>query len=632
MAYERKQYAVAIELLEAEYANLKNEAQKARKAYLAGQSYMKLLDYQEAINWFEKAVKLDYGPEALGKLAEAMIRTENYSGAINIFQRLKSASGNKQELDRSILLCKQALDAKNLKSNYHIERLPESSEVSDFSPVLYENEFLVFTSERQEASGKDIYKWTGEHFSDIFIIQKGGSEVKRFDSAINTNQNEGNAWFSKDMETMYFTRCFSTGAGDDYCKIMVSKRQNEVWSEPEVLPFTRDKINYGQATLIENDSVLVFSADIAEPGGNLDLYYVVLDENGVWSEPETLPSAINSQGNEMFPTGDKDTLYFSSDYLPGFGGFDIFKTYLKADRSWSIPLNVGYGINSGGDEFSFIVDRTVINKPGILMQGFFTSSRFGSGKDDIFRFQMLKPEPEKQPETEVKPTEKELFITVKVFTPTFNTAEDPNSGISGQLPLPETFIKIVDENEKKIAESYTDGNGFYFSAIPLNKQIKVIGAKLGYLNASAMVDTKNLSFSEGETIKTINVELVLDKIYTDKEIHLRNIYYDYDKWDIKKEAEPALNELVKILTDNPQINIQLSSHTDCRGDDMYNLELSQKRAQAAVDYLIAKGVAPSRLIATGYGESQLIDLCACEKCTESQHQLNRRTTFKILKR
>ncbi len=356
MAYERKQYAVAASMLEEEYIATKNQALKGRKAYLLGQSYLKLLEYRDARSWFEKAIGHEYGAEALGKYAESSKSIEEYESAIGAYRQLISMTGRKQELEREILLCQQAMTSKLKSSEYQIERLFTNTTVSDYSPVIYENDFLVFTSERKESTGKDIYNWTGERFADIFIVQKNGSEVKRFDSAINTSQNEGTPWFSKNMETMYFTRCFGAGAGDDFCKLMVSKRENDIWGEPEVLPFTRDKINYGQATLVENDSILVFSADINEPGGPLDLYYTELYSDGSWSEPEPLPESINSQGNEMFPTGDGDTLYFSSDYLPGFGGFDIFKTYLRSDKKWSIPINIGFGINSGGDDFSFIVD------------------------------------------------------------------------------------------------------------------------------------------------------------------------------------------------------------------------------------------------------------------------------------
>jgi peptidoglycan-associated lipoprotein len=634
MAYERKQFAVAAAMLEEEYTTTKNQAVKGRKAYLLGQSYFNLMEYTESRTWFEKSVGHEYGAEALGKYAEISKMMEDYDLAISAYRQLITLTGRKQEMDREILLCQQAIENKMKKSQYQIERLFVNSTVSDYSPVIYEKDFLVFTSERKESSGKDAYNWTGEKFSDIFIVQKNGSEVKKFDSMINSGQNEGTPWFSKDLENMYFTRCYGAGAGDDYCRIMVSKRENDIWSEPETLPFIKDKVNYGQATLIENDSILVFSADLSEPGGPLDLYYSELYNDGSWSEPEPLPTTINSQGNEMFPTGDGDTLYFSSDYLPGFGGFDIFKTYLRSDKSWSIPINIGYGINSGGDEFSFIIDYHTKRKPNIIQQGFFTSSKMGSGKDDIFRFYKIEQEPpavvvDKDKKDESK---KELYITVRTFTPQYRIPDEPNSDIDGKTHLPETFIKIIDESGQKVAEAYSDKNGFYLMQAPENKSLKIIGAKLGYLNASKVINSGNITYKDGETSKTISVELILDKIYTDKEINLKNIYYDYDKWDIKEEAKSTLDELAKVLEDNPQINIQLSSHTDCRGADEYNIVLSQKRAQSVVDYLISKNITAKRLIATGYGESQLIDRCICETCTETQHQINRRTTFKILKR
>lgn len=631
MAYERKQFAVAVNLLEEEYSRNKNtEVQKGRKSWLLGQSYLKLLEYEEARDWFEKAVNHGYGVEALSALARTSRILEDYESAIVAYQQIGNLTGRKQETDRDILLCRQAIENKKKIPEYDVERIFENSSVADYSPVIYDGQYLVFTSERKEGTGKDVYNWTGERFSDIFIMMKGGSDIRRFDSAINTKANEGTPWFSKDMSSIYFTRCFNEGNGDDFCKIMFSNQELGIWSEPEVLPFVQDKINYGHPTLIENDSVLVFVADIEQPGGSTDLYYSELDENGNWSVPEKLPSSINSQGNEKFPTADSDTLYFSSDYLPGMGGYDIFKTYLRKDGSWSIPINMGYPINSGGDDFSFVIDYNAKPKANVIKQGFFVSSRKGSGKDDIFRFNM-KAIPKEPLPTQLE-EKKSIFVTVKTFTPIFNVKDDPNSGVVGRAPLGQTFIKIVDEGSgQTITEAYADNNGFYYAEIPFEKRMKVIGAKLEYLNASANMSTEKIVFGKDENSKTINLELVLDKIYTDKEINLDNIYYDYDKWDIKNEAKPTLDNLVKLLADNPQIKIQLSSHTDCRGEDQYNIDLSQKRAQSAVDYLVLNGTSATRLIAKGYGESQLVENCICEQCTEQQHQKNRRTTFKILR-
>ncbi len=632
MAFERKQYSVAVAMLEKEFEEVKNEAGKARKAYLLGNAYGRLLEYQESKDWYSKSVKLNYGAEALTGYAKTCKSLEDYESAIEAYQKLGDITGRKQETDREVLLCRQAMAYKTKKPEYLLERIFENSTVSDYSPVLYDGQYLVFTSERKDATGKEVYKWTGERFCDIFIMLKNGSEVKKFDSGINTDQNDGAAWFSRDLNKLFFTRCYSEESGDDYCRIMYSDRINGLWSDPEPMPFLQSKINYGQATLIENDSILVFTADIEEPGGPLDLYYSELFTDGTWTSPEKLPSTINSQGNEKFPTGDGDTLYFSSDYWPGLGGYDIFKTYLKNDGTWSYPANMGYPINSGGDDFSFIIDYQAKPKMTVVQQGYFASSRSGSGKDDIFRFSRLAAEPVKTEDPDAK-QEKELYLTVKTFTPLYRITDDPNSGQTGRQALGETLIKLADNVENsKISENYTDKNGFYYTKLMPDKAIKITGAKLGYLNASEFIDTKNVVYNENEKSKTINVELTLAKIYTDKEINLNNIYYDYDKWDIKNEAKPTLDQLVKIMNDNPQINIQMSSHTDCRGEESYNEVLSQRRAQSATDYLISKGISAARLIAKGYGESQLVDSCSCEQCTEDQHQTNRRTTFKILKK
>ena len=225
---------------------------------------------------------------------------------------------------------------------------------------------------------------------------------------------------------------------------------------------------------------------------------------------------------------------------------------------------------------------------------------------------------------------KSLFLTVKVFINEYTIPDDPNSQIASKKPLNAAFVRVLDQNNQKISEGYTNDNGLYYCAVPADTDLKITGMKLEYLSNASTVSTKNLIWKENENSKTINTELILDKIYLNKEINLSNIYYDYDKWDLKPEAIPTLNKLVTVLKEKPRIKIQLSSHTDCRGAEDYNIVLSQKRAQSVVDYLIAHTIDTSRLMALGYGETLLIDTCICEQCTEDQHQSNRRTTFKII--
>lgn len=326
-------------------------------------------------------------------------------------------------------------------------------------------------------------------------------------------------------------------------------------------------------------------------------------------------------------------MYFSSDYWLGMGGFDIFRSYLRSDGTWTVPENLGYPINSGGDDFSFIVDYNAKSRPKIVRQGFFSSSRSGEGKDDIYRFAKLAPVITKK-DTVTGPIKNTptLFVVVKTFTPVYENADDPNSAIVGKTPLNNVLLQFKTTSAVSMANANTDANGFYFVEVPSGQTIQILGAKSGYLNNVVLLDTKNAVVDSSQSTFTFNVELILSKLFVDKEITLRNIYYDFDRWEIREDAKPTLDELASILDINPQIKMQLSSHTDCRGDEDYNLELSQRRAQSVVAYLTEKGISASRLTAVGYGESRLLDTCECQLCTEEQHQANRRTTFTILKR
>lgn len=630
MAYERKQYAVAVDLFAKEYQKSSNKNSRARIAYLAGNSHRRLLDYKEAKAWYGLAIENDYGTEALSRYAAVCKNLELYEEAISVYTEIANKTGRNQEIQQEIDLCRAAINAKDNPEDFVIEKISQNTTVSEYSPVIYDNQFLVFTSERKAATGSDVYKWTGEKFTDLFVMMKSGSEVRNFDPVVNSRNNDGTAWFTKDMNTMFFTRCYSDDGTDQYCKLMVSEKSDGIWTEPQVLSFVQDGVNYGHPTLIEDDEVLVFASDLDNPGGTTDLYYSEWDGDNSWSSPEKMPDIINSSGNEKFPVGDGDTLYFSSDYWPGLGGYDIFKTYLDKDRRWSKPENLGYPINSGADDFSFIVDYKAPTKANVIRQGYFVSSRDSGAKDDIYKFNQFKKK-EKEPKEEIE-EKKYAYLTVNVYAPVFNDESDPNSGVIGRVSVPESLIKLEKSDGSKIIDAFSDVNGFYFTEIPQGTNIKVIAAKAGYLNGSAFVSAEDIVFEQGQNSMTINLKITLNKIYENREINLDNIYYDFDKWDIKPEAKPVLDSLVQLLNDNPQINIQLSSHTDCRGGDEYNETLSQKRAESAVDYIIASGIQANRLVAKGYGASMPVERCVCDNCTEAQHQANRRTTFKIIRR
>ncbi len=629
-AYEYKKYNKAIGLLKKEYQNTKRSDIRAEKAYYLGKSYSFLNNYQKANEWFQMADQYGYGPKAISGLANTYKNLEKYDRALEQFEKLKTLSPGNQNLQREIFICNQALRWSTEKSDdlFSLRNMFPTSRYAEYSPSIYENEWIVFTSDNEESTGSKRYDWTGNRKSDLFIMNKKGGAIRKFDGLLNTKNNEGTTAFNKTYDQVFFTRCFDTNGRDEYCKLMVSNRIQGVWSEPQVLPFVSEEKNYGQPALIENDSVLVFSCKSQDQG--YDLWYSFKDNN-LWTPPLQMPSYINTPGNEHFPTSDGDTLYYSSDHLPGLGGLDIFKTFLRSDGSWEKPINVKPPYNSGGDDFGLTIDRSKNTNKSLEYSGYFTSNRSNTGNDDIFYFEKYKSTSTNTPEIKKeKPvSDFTIYLAGKVFEHLFEIPDDPNSPIASKAPIPKPHIEIKQSSEES-AKLKGNQRGLFITSVEQNETYIITAKKQGYLNASITLNTNDLNISSDDKSHTINVELFMDKIYKGKEIILDNIYYDFDDTAIRKDAQPTLDILASKLMLNPHINIELSSHTDCRGEIDYNNELSQKRAQSAVKYLIQKGVNPDQLTAKGYGESSPIINCDCDQCSEDDHQQNRRTSFKIL--
>jgi len=593
MAYDLKQYAVAIPMLEKEYKSSDDREVKGHKAKLLGASYNYLQDYTESVRWYEKAI--EHRIQVPAQLAAAYKKNEQYTLAKQAYDKLCKETSEARWC-KEAALCAKAI-SEPLDDSVEITTFAGNTKYSEYSPVFFEEDFLVFTSDRKESIGSDTYNWTGQSFSDLFVVNLQGRKVNNFDAIINTAANEGTACFSKDFNEIYFTRCESINLRDQHCRIYFSQRPNGFWMEPEPLMFFDEKTNFAHAALIEKDSVLIFSAAPANGDGTYDLYYSERVDGG-WSAPDLLPSKINSIGNEKFATSDGDTLYFASDGLPGFGGFDLFRTYLQ-DGSWSVPENLGRPINSGADDFGLAVDVKGSAKKEVELQGYLTSSRNVGTGDDIFFF-------------------------TKYVSKDDPTEEEPPL-VDTKNSEPKIFIAVLAGSENKVLP--LDRNGFALEELEKERTYVFTASKTEFLATRVEVRT------DFNLIKdtTINLELALDRIVYDKEIILNDIYYDYDKWEIRTDAKPALDSLQAILTLNPGISILLGSHTDCRGEVDYNLDLSQKRAASAKSYLLSEGISASRMKSVGYGESNPIIRCDCDSCTDAEHQRNRRTTFKIVK-
>lgn len=635
-AYEVKQYSVAAKLFEKEYAASTNPKDQAQLAFLAGESYSYLNDRGSAGNWYLKAYKDGFGDQALEKYAEALKHQERYEEALAAYTELLKLNSSNAAYRSNVTLTRQAIDlSRQPVKAIEVSPVNFNTSSSDYSPQPIGHGLVLFTSDRGSKERNDTYLWTGRSFSDLFVSNHSG-QVTAYDAVINTEANEGTGVLSPDGNVLVFTRCSVDEQYDAWCKLMMSVRKGNTWSAPEPLPFIKEKINYGHPAFAARGTTLFFSSDAPEGQGGDDLYFTQPDGAGGWTAPVNLGSLINTAGNEQYPTVYKDTLYFSSDRLAGLGGMDIFKTYLDVKAQWVPPVNMKAPINSGADDFGFVVDTFALLAEDEVMKGYFSSSRAGSGRsDDIYSFvwkgevqdDVAESSEENKPE-EIVPVVYQVFLSLRVMEPQFEIPDDPNSRVIGRRPLPNGPV-IFDEGATS-QRFTTDELGQMVIRLELDKDYNITGRYRDHLASSIKITTRDLDKDPANPIITINQTLVLDPIFKNKEIVLENIFYDYDQWVIREDAKPSLNALSNIMKTNPGIRIQLSSHTDCRGTDEYNQDLSQKRAQAAIEYLMSVGIPAQRLEAQGFGESAPAVMCECESCTEADHQKNRRTTFKII--
>ncbi len=635
-AFEVKQYALAVQFFTREYEEDANPELRPEIAFLTGQSYEYMRMPGEASIWYRRAYDQDFGIAALERYAETLRQTERYEEAIEAYREL-IALGSDELLYRSrITLCTQAIQWKQEEqaSPYRIRPVDFNSPSSDYAPYVIGPDLVVFSSDRQSGGNQGIYQWTGRSFSNLYVADLETGLVRTFDPVANSPANEGTVTFSADRNEMYFTRCYPGAEYDSYCRIMASYRRGNTWLEPVPLPFQKEGVNYGHPALALGDSVLIFSSDDPDEGpGGYDLYYTQRTAQG-WSAPVLFSERINTPGNERFPFMYRDTLYFSSDHHPGFGGLDIFKTWMTATGEWAPPQNLRAPINSGYDDFAFVVDTFYSPRGDIVERGYFSSSRNPRGADDIYLYEKLKsgavvvPEVIAEKEEPRDKTRYQVFVAIRTVQPVFEVPDDPNSPRIGKAPLPAASILVGSGQE--VDQRSTGRDALLIMEVEWDRDYLLMAQHRGFLNREHVFSTKNITKNPDNPVHTYNIEIMLEPIFVDREIIMADIYYDLDKWDIRDDAIPALNRLATLLKENPEIRIQLSSHTDCRASEEYNLDLSQKRAQSAVDFLVAAGIDAGRMVAVGFGESTPAIDCICEQCTEAQHQANRRTTFKIL--
>jgi outer membrane protein OmpA-like peptidoglycan-associated protein len=613
-------YSKAVVFLQ-EALKSKNPETKREATFLLAECYRKQNDIENANLWYGKSVELaDVDPLTWYYYAQSLRSSGDYREARKMFLQFDSVVPKDPRGMIYSDYCDSAVAWQGRKPHFEINNITAiNTSQSEFGAVFYKNG-VVFASDRILSKQEErTYGWTGYNFLRLFFTEPARPDSLRnnfsgpvpFTVSGEQNWHEGPASFNQDFSEIFINRTlFNKDQGKKdpdrirthLLKIFVASLKDGKWSKPQPFFLNSDEYSVGHPALSADGKTLYFVSDMAGGLGGTDIYMCRM-EAGKWSHPVNLGGEVNTFGNEMFPyMADSGDLYFSSDGLPGFGGLDLFLAH-QVDGKWTKPENLGQPVNSSYDDFSL---ATIDSKTGL-----FSSNRPGGlGSDDIYSFTLLPP----------------ILPIPPIPTPFISGCVKDKTT---EEPIPEATVFFLDKDQCQVLIIKTNEKGCFRTPVKKDRSYICKAMKTPYLPdcLSFRIDTLNK-----ENDLSIPRDLLLDKLEMNKRFTLENIFYDFDRWNIRPDAEPSLNNLVRILKENP-VTVELGSHTDCRGSEEYNRILSQKRAESAVRYIVHNGIDPGRIIAKGYGKSQLINRCNCaagKECTPAEHQANRRTEFRII--
>lgn len=600
-AFKYKEYAIAAKLYEKSYKKDVSKEKKKDVAYLLGESYRFMNNHKEAKKWYD--IALNEGLRSFDffvNYGDILIKNGEYTLADAAYKMALEFKQDDKVLKRKIESCTFAQKNDEVNEQYLIINEDEiNSPYSEYGLAFYKDK-LIFASTRVDENDKRFDTYTGQGFSDYFEAiydnkKERYTKAQRSKGGLNSKFNDGTIASDDKNNIVYFMQCNGEDGKKETCFILTStfNQTSQTWEEGKILDFEYDKkFSVGHPAIANNGNTLYFVSDMHGGQGGKDIWYIEKNALGIWSAPKNAGKKINTEGDEMFPFVFNDSLlYFSSNGHPGFGGLDIFVATIKG-KGFSNVQNLKKPINSNTDDFGIILKSNT--------QGWFCSNRDGGkGDDDIWQFQLL--------EVQISAT---------------GTIVDIENGKA--ISKVQVYLK---GNDGSIDSTLTNNKGVYtFKELKPNVKYEVSAHKEGYFG-----DSKNFN-TNGIIKKTViskkngyDLDFGLLKI-TKKEITIPNIYYDFDKYDLKDDSKKELDKLVTILLETPTVNIVINSHTDEQGTDEYNLKLSEKRSQSVVNYLIQKGIEAHRLQARGYGESQPLIKNAK---TEEEHAKNRRTTFQV---
>ena len=585
-----------------------------------GNAYYYNAEYKKALPWYEQLFqegKYKVKPEYYYRYAQTLKSVGDYTEADKMmakFVELTNANDTRAALFEENKDYQTVI--KNNSGRFQLNNASINTENSEYGTALYGDKIVFAGATDARKAKRGVSQWTGESFYDLYEAEHFDQKLsnrKPFSSTINTQFNESTPVFTKDGNTVYFTRnnYVNRKLGTDIentilLKILrATKDKNGNWGNIVEVPFNSDQYNVAHPALSSDEKYLYFASDMPGTFGSSDIFRVEILGDNQYGTPENLGNIINTAGRESFPYISKENvLYYSSDGIPGLGGLDIFAAKFNADGSTSKPVNIGMPGNSADDDFCFVFDSD-------SKVGFLTSNRpGGKGKDDIYSFHEDKPL---------------LFSCQKNIKGIVKDAKTKAIIANAKVVLSDKVMKEVGKDQSK-----TDGT-FTFEKVNCNDSHYYLrGEKEKYETAEV-----NVTVGKDEVVYEIllNPREVAIKKGMDlaKVFEIKEIKFDYNKANIRPDAAVELTKIVEVMREYPKMKIDIRSHTDSRGADSYNLKLSDRRAKSTLEWIVKQGIDRKRLKAKGYGETRLVNGCSNGvPCTEEEHQENRRSEFIVV--
>ncbi|OXG00533.1 WD40 repeat protein [Flavobacterium araucananum] len=610
--YESYAYIDAIKT----YERVANKGYKSEDMFRKlGNSYYFNSDFEGAAKWYAALFDMttNVEPEYYYRYAQSLksIGQTDKANKLLVAFHTKFKNDNRGKLYIDDLNYLDEIKANS--GRYKIEDAGINSKYSDYGSFVYDNK-IYFASARDTGNfSQRKHKWTNEYFTNLYFAHvdpetNESSKVEKFKTVLNTKFHESSPVFTKDGKTVYFTRnnYVNGKKGKDENKITLIKLykatlENGKWANVAELPFNSNNYSMAHPALSPDEKTLYFATDMPGTLGQSDIFKVSINSDGSYGTPENLGNTINTEGKETFPyVTSENEIYFASDGHPGLGGLDVFVGKIEDNGTISSIQNLGADVNSPKDDFAYIIDP-------VSRRGYFSSDKDGGkGSDDIYKF-----------------LETRRLQCIQELNGVITDAET-------NAILPGTKVTLYEGTAIKNS-TIADAGGFYSFAVECGKTYNVRAEKQDYTTKELSVTIEKLT---GKTSLPIALEKSICKVTIGDDLGkcfgIKMIYFDLDKSNIRTEAALDLEKILDVLNNNPTMKLDIRSHTDSRATYEYNEALSNRRAKSTLQWLIKNGIKSNRLTGKGYGETQLVNGCSDGvKCTEEEHQMNRRSEFII---